>query len=93
MTPTSKQPKVKKYYIQKQYKTNAGKVDIVVRHIFPSYEFIYASIPKDHKLYGTEVCFFAWNDSRADRSGTGFYIDKDELDIMIDGFTKVREAL
>ncbi len=76
----------------KKYKTNAGNVDVVIRHKWPSYEFVFAKVPDTHPLGKDEVCFFAWNDSREDREGAGFYLDKDELDIMIDGFTKVRDS-
>ncbi|MDF1498542.1 MAG: hypothetical protein P1P85_04290 [Patescibacteria group bacterium] len=66
------------------------KINVVSWVRYPSYDFIFGCPAKDNPMSKNEVAFFQFRDTRTKEVKQGFYLDKTELDEMIDGFSKIK---
>lgn len=76
-----------------KYKVSNGQViDVLYWHKWPSYDFIFGIPDKNNRFRKVEAGFFQYRDRRARKVKCGFYIDKRELDILIQGFKKIKKV-
>lgn len=69
------------------------RIKVVLWSRWPSYDFIFGFPAKDNPMYGTEYAFFQYRDTRQKKVLSGFYLDVEELNTMLEGFKKIKRHL
>ena len=64
-------------------------VDVVGWFRWPAYDFIFGVPSRTHRLYGAEAGFFTYRDTRTRKVACGFYVDMNELKLLVEGFSKI----
>ncbi len=81
---------VRKYRGYLTYTDGRGRaVDVLLWHRWPSYDFIFGVPAKTNPLRGVEAGFFQYRDTRKRNVSAGFYVDRRELEILVEGFTSL----
>ena len=65
---------------------------VLLWHLWPSYDFIFAVPTKKNRYYKEEYAFFTYRDVRKKQKICAFYVDFDELRILKDGFNRLYRA-
>ena|SRR3990167_5730969 len=73
-----------------KYELSDGIVDVLRWYRWPSYDFIFGVPELKSKFRKDERAFFQYRDTRGKKIISGFYLDKKELDIIIEGFERIR---
>ena len=71
------------------YIVGGEKINVYVWIQWPSYDFIFGTPHKSSKHYGVEAGFFQYRDTRRKKTKAGFYVDKQELRCLVNGFQKL----
>jgi len=67
-------------------------IDVYLWIRYPSYDFIFGVPNKANPNYKKELGFFQYRDSRTRTVLVGMYIDRQELDEMVEGFSRLRDV-
>lgn len=77
------------YSMPIKYRMGREAIDVLLWHRWPSYDFIFGVPAKTNKYRKEEVAFFQYRDVRAKKVKCGFYVDTEELEILLRGFIKL----